>query len=47
MTEEIRLLADYNIIFVDPSRQIIKPQSRIDLLAIREILNEIENVKNL
>ncbi|MFN3527617.1 MAG: ATP-binding protein, partial [Candidatus Altarchaeaceae archaeon] len=42
VTEEIRLLADYNIIFVDPSRQIIKPQSRIDLLAMREILKEVK-----
>ncbi len=31
-----------NILFVDPKKGLIRPQSRIDLLAIREILKEIK-----
>ncbi len=38
-------LAKQNILFVDPVFNVIKPQSKIDLLAIREILGEL-NTKN-
>jgi len=30
-----------NILFVDPKKGLMRPQSRIDLLAVREILKEI------
>ncbi|MFQ6119911.1 MAG: hypothetical protein ACE5KE_08510 [Methanosarcinales archaeon] len=34
-------LVKKNILFDDPLNEIIKPQSRLDLLAIREILKDI------
>ena len=36
--EEIEYLVENNILFFDPVRGILKPQSRLDLLAIREIV---------
>ena len=33
-----RFLVDGNILFVDPLRKGIRPQSQLDLLAIREVL---------
>jgi hypothetical protein len=38
--EKIYLIKE-NIFFIDPRKGIIKPQSKIDLLAIREILKEL------
>ena len=40
LTEEIVWCVKHNILFVDPMNEIIKPQSRLDLLAIRKILKE-------
>jgi hypothetical protein len=34
-------LVKKNLLFVDPVNDIIKPQSKIDLLAIRKILGEL------
>jgi len=42
ITDEIRLLVDENIVFVDPSKKIIKMQSKSDLIAVREILKELK-----
>ena len=39
--EKIYLINE-NILFIDPMRSIIKPQSRLDLNAIREILKELD-----
>ncbi len=33
-------LVKKNILFVDPLRKIIKPQSRLDLLALREVISD-------
>ena len=38
ITPDITYLVKENILFADPANSIIKPQSRLDLLAIREIL---------
>jgi len=38
----IRFLTKQNILFVDPIEKIIKPQSKIDLIAIREVLKELQ-----
>ena len=35
---DVTYLVKENILFVDPVKGIIKPQSRLNLLAIREIL---------
>jgi len=42
ITPELCYLVSKNILFVDTREKIIKPQSKFDLLAIREILKEIE-----
>jgi len=34
-------LVKKNILFVDPLRKMIKPQSRLDLLAIREVIADV------
>ncbi len=39
LTKEIKLCTRNNILFVDPVRGTVKPQSRLDLLAIRKILD--------
>ncbi len=39
-TDILRFLVRENILFLDPVRRIVKPQSRLDLLAIRRILND-------
>ncbi len=41
ITPEISFLVKNNILFVDPRKKFIKPQSKLDLLAIRSFLNEI------
>ncbi len=38
ITPEIAYLVKANILFVDPVSGIIKPQSRLNLLAIREVM---------
>jgi len=40
ITPEITYLVNENILFIDPVKCIIKPQSRLDLLAIREVMRE-------
>jgi len=40
ITPEVAYLVRENILFVDPVRCIIKPQSRLDLLAIREVVGD-------
>ncbi len=42
ITDEIVWTVKKNILFVNIEEGILKPQSRLDLLAIREILNEIK-----
>ena len=41
ITPEITYLVKENILFVDPVNCIIKPQSRLNLLAIREVLENV------
>ena len=41
LTEELRWCIKNNILFLDPLNDIVKPQSQLDLLAIRKILKEI------
>ena len=43
ITPEITYLVKENILFVDSVRGIIKPQSRMNLLAIREVLKDEKN----
>ena len=40
--EALKFCVRNNILFLDPVERIVKPQSRIDLLAIRKILSEIK-----
>ena len=35
-----RYLVKNNILFIDPDMGIIKPQSKLDLLAIREVMGD-------
>ena len=42
ITPDVTYLVKENILFADPANGIIKPQSRLDLLAIREILHRGE-----
>jgi hypothetical protein len=42
ITPDMTYLVKENILFADPANRIIKPQSRLDLLAIREILRRGE-----
>jgi len=42
VTKYIRFLVEKNIIFVNSAEKNIKPQSKIDLIAIREILKEMK-----
>ncbi|ASJ15772.1 hypothetical protein A3L04_01130 [Thermococcus chitonophagus] len=39
LDEEIENLVENNVLFFDPVRGVLKPQSRLDLLAIREIVS--------
>ncbi|EHP84256.1 hypothetical protein MetfoDRAFT_1721 [Methanotorris formicicus Mc-S-70] len=41
ITEEIVWAVKKNILFINVEEGILKPQSKLDLLAIREILKEI------
>jgi hypothetical protein len=41
ITPEIAYLVRENILFVDSVRRIIKPQSRLNLLAIREVIKNV------
>ncbi len=41
ITPEIAYLVKENILFVDSVRGIIKPQSRLDLLAIRKVMKNV------
>ncbi len=42
LSEELIWCIKNNILFLDPMNEIVKPQSQLDLLAIRQILNEIK-----
>ena len=37
LSKEIRVCAKNNILFVDPAKSIIKPQSKLDLLAVKNL----------
>ena len=37
LSDEIRFCVKKNILFADPIRRVVKPQSRLDLMAIRAI----------
>jgi AAA+ ATPase superfamily predicted ATPase len=39
---EIRFCIDNNILFADPVKSVIKPQSKLDLLAIRKIVEDLK-----
>jgi len=41
ITPEIVYLVKENILFVDSVRGIIKPQSRLDFLAVREVIKDV------
>ncbi len=41
ITPEIAYLVRENILFSDPVKCIIKPQSQLDLLALREVLKSV------
>jgi len=41
ITPEINYLVRNNIIFVDPLTMVMKPQSRLDLLALREVIADV------
>ncbi len=41
ISDEVVWCIKNNILFLDPRKRLLKPQSRIDLLAIRKILSEI------
>ena len=40
ITPELLFLVDKNILFVDPRKKLVKPQSKLNLLAIRNFLKE-------
>ncbi len=40
ITPELSFLVDINILFVDPRKKLVKPQSKLNLLAIRKFLKE-------
>ncbi len=42
LSKEIRFCVRKNILFVEPVKRIIKPQSRLDLLAMRRIVGELK-----
>ncbi len=44
LTEELVWCIKNNILFLDPVNEIVKPQSRLDLLALRRILEEVSLV---
>jgi AAA+ ATPase superfamily predicted ATPase len=39
--KEIRFCVEKNILFVEPIRRIVKPQSRLDLMAIRKVVKDL------
>ena len=41
ITDEMRWCVKNNILFVDPQNEIVKPQSRLDLLAVRRVVEEV------
>ena len=42
LTEELVWCMKNNILFLDPVNELVKPQSRLDLLALRRLLEELE-----
>ena len=44
LTEELVWCIKNNILFLDPVNEIVKPQSRLDLLALRKVLEEVSLV---
>jgi len=42
ITDAISFLVKNNVIFADPTMKILKPQSKLDLLAVRRVLEEME-----
>jgi len=38
LNKEIKICVKNNVLFVDPAKGILKPQSKLDLLAIRKIV---------
>jgi AAA+ ATPase superfamily predicted ATPase len=41
ITPEISYLVKNNIIFVDPLAMVMKPQSKLDMLAVREVMKDV------
>ncbi len=41
ISEDVTWTIKNNILFLDPRKRLLKPQSRLDLLAIRKVLNEL------
>jgi AAA+ ATPase superfamily predicted ATPase len=39
LTPELLFLVKQNLLFIDPIRRVVKPQSTLDSLAIRKALN--------
>ena len=44
--DAMRLCVKKNVLFVDPVERIVKPQSKLDLLAIRRVLEEIRAARD-
>jgi len=43
ISEDVTWSIKNNILFLDPRKRLLKPQSQLDLLAIRKVLNEIRS----
>jgi AAA+ ATPase superfamily predicted ATPase len=41
ISEEVVWTVKNNVLFLDPRKRLLKPQSRLDLLAIRKVLEEL------
>jgi hypothetical protein len=42
VTDAISFLVKNNVLFADPTMKIVKPQSKLDLLAVRRVLEDVE-----
>ena len=41
VTDAISFLVKNNVLFVDPTTKVVRPQSKLDLLAVKRVLEEV------
>ena len=42
LSREIRFCIGKNILFAEPVKRVVKPQSKVDLIAMRRVIDEVK-----